>query len=419
MRLFLLTLVILSFFNFKLKACHGLALVNVSYTISSTGITISGASDPATCGCGPYWMQAIVSTDTLYPVAPSTLVQSYISSGAGGAVVYNSFPWYHSLLNVPNYTSASVWPDECTVEPYHDVFIPFSDLTCGGVYYFSVREWLGGSAGMPPAGPWTAPVSFTVPGNPGQDLSFSLNTVQDTICSYDTISISAVNIVNGPITNYNWSDGAGTTSTVNVSPNITTSYILTASNGGGCVFADTLTIHVLPILNPNFIPSNPIICTGDNIIFSAVGSPSLSSHYWSFNPNSGFTVNNSTVTPTPDVNFNSAGNYAVTHTISSMGCSYTATTNVIVNVCTSIKEESDEAIAFFPNPSSGGIFNITYPKHFEGNIDVEVYDLMGKTVFVKQNISDHKIQLNELLGVYFVKITSNKQMLYFIKIVIE
>ena len=128
---------------------------------------------------------------------------------------------------------------------------------------------------------------------------------------------------------------------------ITTSYILTASNGGGCSFADTLTIYVKPNTNPNFIPTNPIICTGDNIIFSAVGSPSLSSHSWSFNPNSGYTVNNSTVTPTPDVNFNTGGSYVVTHTISSMGCSYTATTNVMVNVCTSVNEEFENLFLLF------------------------------------------------------------------------
>jgi hypothetical protein len=419
MRLFLFTIVILCVFSFKSRACHGLALANVTYTISSTGITISGSSDAATCGCGPYWMQGIVSTNTVYPVAPSTLVQSYVSNGAGGAVVYNSFPWYHSLLNVANYNSVSGWSDNCTAEPYRNVFIPFTDLTCGGVYYFSVREWVGGSGGVPPAGPWTAPVSFTVPGSPGQDLSFSLNTAQDSICNYDSTSLSAINVVNGPIINYSWSDGTGTTSTVNVSPNITTSYILTASNGGGCSFADTLTIYVKPNTNPNFIPTNPIICTGDNIIFSAVGSPSLSSHSWSFNPNSGYTVNNSTVTPTPDVNFNTGGSYVVTHTISSMGCSYTATTNVMVNVCTSVNEEFENLFSVYPNPSKNGAFNISYPTYLIGKLDIEIYDVIGKKIFSKQSVSENKIELNHLSGIYFLKISNEQQKQYFKKIIIE
>ena len=323
------------------------------------------------------------------------------------------------MLNAPNYNSGSGWPDVCTTEPYHTIFIPFSNLTCGGVYYFSVREWLGGSTAVPPAGPWTAPVSFTVPGNPGQDLSFSLITTQDSICNYDSTSLSAINVVNGPITNYSWSDGAGTTSTVNVSPNNTTSYILTATNGGGCSFSDTLTIYVKPNANPNFIPTNPIICTGDNIIFSAVGSPSLASHYWSFNPNSGFTVNNSTVTPTPDVSFNTANSYVVTHTISSMGCSYTATTNVMVNVCTSVNEEFENLFSVYPNPSKSGFFNINYPSYLIGKLDVEIYDVIGKRILAKQNLSENIIELNHLSGIYFLKISNEQQKQYFKKIIIE
>lgn len=419
MRVFFLTLVMLSFLNLKLKACHGLALTNVTYSISGTGVTISGASDAATCGCGPYWMQAIVSTNTVFPAAPPASVSAFLGIGAGGVTSYNSYPWYHSLLNAPNYNSGSGWPDVCTTEPYHTIFIPFSNLTCGGVYYFSVREWLGGSTAVPPAGPWTAPVSFTVPGNPGQDLSFSLITTQDSICNYDSTSLSAINVVNGPITNYSWSDGAGTTSTVNVSPNNTTSYILTATNGGGCSFSDTLTIYVKPNANPNFIPTNPIICTGDNIIFSAVGSPSLASHYWSFNPNSGFTVNNSTVTPTPDVSFNTANSYVVTHTISSMGCSYTATTNVMVNVCTSVNEEFENLFSVYPNPSKSGVFNINYPSYLIGKLDVEIYDVSGKRILAKQNLSENIIELNHLSGIYFLKISNEQQKQYFKKIIIE
>lgn len=92
MRLFFLTLVMLSFFNLKLKACHGLALTNVTYSISGTGVTISGASDAATCGCGPYWMQAIVSTNTVFPAAPPASVSAFLGIGAGGVTSYNSYP---------------------------------------------------------------------------------------------------------------------------------------------------------------------------------------------------------------------------------------------------------------------------------------------------------------------------------------
>lgn len=408
---------LICFINIKLQATHGLPILNLTYSISSTGITISGESDPATCGSGPYWMQVeVTSTGSLTGTPPATL-QTILASGASGASIFNAYPWYNAILNIPTMTAANGWSDACVAgELYNNVFIPFTDLVCGGVYYFGVREWVGGSNSP---GPWSAPITFTVPGNPGADLSFSLNTLNNTICSYDTISLAPSNIINGPITSYEWSDGAGTSPTVNVSPNITTTYTLNATNGGGCSHMDTVTIHVLPISNPNFIPMNPIICTGDNIIFSAVGSASLSSHFWDFNPNMGYTVNNSTVTPTPDINFNSAGNYVVTHTISSMGCSYTATTNVMVNVCTSIKENFENSFSVYPNPSMNGVFYIDYPVSFKGKLDIEVYDVIGKRIFSKQNLSEDKIELDHLSGIYILKISSELQKSVFRKIVIE
>jgi hypothetical protein len=417
MRFVFFSLLIFCCFTFKLKATHGLPIVNLSYTISSTGITVSGESDLATCGSGPYWMQVeVTSTGSLTGTPPATL-QTTLATGAGGATVFNNYPWYNSLLNIPSMNAANGWSDACvTGEHYNDVFIPFSDLVCGNVYYFGVREWVGGSNS---SGPWSTPISFTVPGIPGSDISFSLSTMNDTICSYDSTSLFPINIVNGPITNYSWSSGVGTTSTVMVSPNVTTTFSLTASNTEGCYHMDTVTIYVKPILNPSFTPANPIICSGDNIIFNAVGSASLASHYWDFNPNTGFTINNSTVTPTPDVNFNTAGNYVVTHTVSSMGCSYTATTNVMVNVCTGVNEVVENSISVYPNPSVNGVFNIAYPAYLKGKLNIEVYDVIGKLILSKENYTENEIQLAKTPGIYFLKIFNEKQIRSLKKIIIE
>jgi hypothetical protein len=48
----------------KLYATHGLPLVNYSYTVGATGITISAESDGASCGSGPYWMQVELATSS-------------------------------------------------------------------------------------------------------------------------------------------------------------------------------------------------------------------------------------------------------------------------------------------------------------------------------------------------------------------
>ena len=39
------------------KACHGVALMGFSATVNATGVTVNASSDPATCGCGPYYME--------------------------------------------------------------------------------------------------------------------------------------------------------------------------------------------------------------------------------------------------------------------------------------------------------------------------------------------------------------------------
>jgi hypothetical protein len=147
------------------KACHGLALVNYNFSVGATGVTVNGSSDAATCGCGPYWMQVELScTAAGLSGLPPTAMQNIIDNWAGPGTTYASHPWYFGLLNVPNYTAGSSWPDVCTVEPYTSVFIPFSALCPGQTYFFRAREWLGGSTAVPPAGPWSAMNSFTVPG---------------------------------------------------------------------------------------------------------------------------------------------------------------------------------------------------------------------------------------------------------------
>ena len=145
----------------------------------------------------------------------------------------------------------------------------------------------------------------------------------------------------------------------------------------------------------------------------------LSSHAWDFNPNTGCVVNNSTVTPTPDVDFTATGSYIVTHTISSMGCSYTATTNVLVNICTFLKEDFETFFSIFPNPSSDGNFNIAYPEYLRGKLNVDIYDVIGKLVYSKQKLSSNQIAFIPLSGIYFLKVSDEQHKCYFKKIIIE
>jgi hypothetical protein len=150
-----LSFLFLFFISSRAYSGHGMALISPSFTVGATGLTFTASSDPATCGGGPYWLQLeIRCTPGQLTGTPPATMQTNLLNWTGPGVTYNSFPWYNSLLNVPNYTQANSWSDQCIQEPYNAVFVPFSSLCPGQTYYFSAREWVSGTNSV---GPWTAP----------------------------------------------------------------------------------------------------------------------------------------------------------------------------------------------------------------------------------------------------------------------
>ena len=81
----------------------------------------------------------------------------------------------------------------------------------------------------------------------------------------------------------------------------------------------------------------------------------------------------------------------------------------MVNVCTSVNEEFENLFSVYPNPSKNGAFNISYPTYLIGKLDIEIYDVIGKKIFSKQSVSENKIELNHLSGIYFLKISNEQQ----------
>lgn len=151
----------------QLKACHGQPLVNYVVTPGPLGITINASSGAATCGCGPYWLQTELSCSALFngvqPACLTTKLKTWNQAGTS----YISFPYFNALLNVPNYTQAAGWPDNCAVEPYNAIFIPYANLCPGKTYFIRSREMVmngGPFPGAPSLGPWTPAQQFTVPG---------------------------------------------------------------------------------------------------------------------------------------------------------------------------------------------------------------------------------------------------------------
>ncbi len=129
------------------NACHGVTIVSPSQTVNPADVTINGFSDAATCGCGPYWMEVEVTCD------PNGFTGA---SPVPSSPLWGTAPWYHSLLNPPA-------PENCVVEPYFPIVIPFNQLCPGTQYYWRVRELVENPTSP---GPWSASFTFTTPGLP-------------------------------------------------------------------------------------------------------------------------------------------------------------------------------------------------------------------------------------------------------------
>jgi hypothetical protein len=212
-------------------ACHGLVLVNVQVTTNTTHILITAESDAASCGCGPYYMQAEVSTSMTFTGVPP----------ANNSPAWGSFPWYRSLLDIPGY-SAPNWTDNCVPEPYDTIAIPASIFCPGSTIYLRLREYVEGSASP---GPWVT-YSAVVPGVPGPLSGFAFTT-DSVVCGDSTVISVMHNSCSGNYT-INWSPSASlsnpTGSSTSAFPTATTSYTVTfTDNSNSQTFTDVVTIY--------------------------------------------------------------------------------------------------------------------------------------------------------------------------------
>jgi len=242
----------------RLSACHGSPLLNYVFTINATNITITANSDPATCGCGPYYMEVQLScTPTFTGTSPACT-----------SPTWNTFPWYHALLNVPGY-SAPNWTENCILEPYSPVVIPFSGLCPGQQYWVRSREMVCGSLS---AGAWSPINTFIVPGASAPVLSINASTL--TVCPPGCANLTS-NIVGGCPTSwtYSWSGGLGTSANAVACPAVSTTYTLTATPVCGLPLTQTVTINVVPPAVSGIASiSTSSICAGQTVSLNLVGS---------------------------------------------------------------------------------------------------------------------------------------------------
>lgn len=266
------------------KACHGASVITPSYTVTPTSIQLMGYSDPATCGCGPYYLQAEVAFTAACFTGNTPVC---------GDPSWNTYPFYYSLLDIPGYTAANGWPDNCVTEPYDTIVVPFSDLCPGTNYVIRVREYVCGSSS---AGPWSSAFAFTTPGTP-PSTNLTTTASQYDGCPGDLVQLnaSAAGGCPGTLFTYSWSPTTGLSNPNIANPvltiqNSTTIYTVTIISSCGAPVPttsdDTVQITVGPPPIGGAVSAAPnSVCSGGSSVLTVSGQDPASTVQWQISTN--------------------------------------------------------------------------------------------------------------------------------------
>lgn len=149
-----------------------------------------------------------------------------------------------------------------------------------------------------------------------------------TICNgAQPVSLSGTVSGGSPAYSYNWSNSAGSTQNVNVSPGVgTTNYTVTVSDACGQTATDQVSVTVTPVPTSTFTVQTPICpSTPSDISFTGTTSGSAVPA-WNF---AGATVLSGSGLGPYQVTWATQGTYDVTLSVTENGCTSTITTQTI------------------------------------------------------------------------------------------
>jgi hypothetical protein len=318
--------------------------------------------------------------------------------------------------------------------------------------------------------------TFSVIGDNGCGTSTA--AVNVTVNTSPTVSISGNTLICGTGTNvltasgantYSWSTGA-VTSSISVSPSVTTNYTVigTSTLAGNCT--NTYTTAVIVSANPTvaITGGTVVACGGLPVNLTANGAntyswnngaitstiaptPTANTSYTVIGTNTagctGNAVKSVTVIPAPTVSVTGAAticlgtgqtvtltasgantyswstgpitstiavsptvttSYIAYGTSSVTGCTGNSSVSVVVSPCTGITQSGSQALDLrvYPNPSNGE-FTVELKNGL--NKTIEVLDLTGRVIFVSTSLKDKvNVNINNLSnGIYYVKVQSN------------
>ena len=225
-----------------------------------------------------------------------------------------------------------------------------------------------------------------------------------TICVGQNTTLTVFGAVN-----YSWNTGA-TTSSISVSPSITTGYSVITTNGCSCSGINNITITVIPCIIPisSFSAASNAICAGNCVQFNDQSNGSPSTWQWEFsggNPSSSNLQN-------PLVCYDSSGTYYVSLTVANFnGSDSSSQSNYMIVTdcyCTDIYIPN----AFSPNGDGENDFL----KIYYGNLaciktlQLSIYDRWGENVF-KTTVTNFQWD-----GKYMGKMLNTQVLTYYLQI---
>jgi gliding motility-associated-like protein len=186
----------------------------------------------------------------------------------------------------------------------------------------------------------TSTTVYTVTG--GSGLCAATQTISITVNNSPTVTVisspttvcstsgSSATLTAGGALSYTWNPGAVVSTSLVITPTVTSIFSVNGVNALGCVSTTTLSYSVTPTPTINTSSSSPAICAGSSVTLSATGA---SSYTW--NPGA---LPGGTVTVSPAI----STTYTVTG--SNGNCTSTATIAIIVNASPTITASSSPAV---------------------------------------------------------------------------
>ena len=240
----------------------------------------------------------------------------------------------------------------------------------------------------PPPAPFTA--SFT-----------TTNVCFGTAASFSDASVSNAGTVNS--WSWNFGDGTPLNNTQNPTHLYGTAgtFNVTLISGDNLSNLDTTTSMIIV----DSVVSNLFVSlAGSSATFSGFGSNGFApySYLLDIDDGSGFFI----TTPNYIYTYPTPGIYtACLISFDNMGCFDTTCTTFTI-LSTGIIENPALGMHISPNPSNNGVFNVELG-HTGTKTVVTIYNIIGKTIFTKDIISDSKILIdlsNQANGSYFVRV---------------